>query len=101
MELAGNPRGVLRRGSPLSPLPGQRRLTRQIDDEDAALSGHIPHVQLAPTGLDAAAADREPESETGAIWASLHEGLEQLLCPLGRQSPALVLDLDQDALGCG
>src|SRR6202171_600794 len=70
---------------------------RQYDGENAALAGHVLHLAAAAVHADALAGDGQTEAEAGLVDSAPLEGTEPLLRLAGRQTTALVLDLDEDA----
>jgi hypothetical protein len=81
------------------PAPSPTVEPRQLDGEDAPLVRQIPHAERAAHGLDAPAADGEPETQAGPVDAPLLEGVKEILDLARREAAALVLDLDEDAIG--
>ena len=63
--------------------------------------GQVSRIDPAMVCFDAPSAEREAEAQACSIGAALLERTEELAGVLNRQASALVLDLDQDALGAG
>lgn len=68
---------------------------RDIDDEDAALAGHVADPDLAVVRPNGAAGDRQPQPQARAVAAAaVAKCLEQIVLA-GRDAAALVLGFDQ------
>jgi len=57
-------------------------------------------VDLSTAGLHALETDREPETKPAPISAASFKRFEHAFHRTGRQSSALVFDVDQNALPC-
>src|SRR5579864_6206843 len=75
------------------------RMSRQVDGEDASCAGDVPHTEYSRVRLDAEPRDRQPEAEARFIRTGLHERQKHAFDVAAWKTPAIVLDLDHDAIG--
>lgn len=71
----------------------------QVDREDASPVGEVPRIDPSIVRFRTPSAEGETKADTGAIRAALLERKKQLVDISARQTAALVLDLDEHALG--
>jgi hypothetical protein len=76
---------------------GSRR-ARQVDRENASGPREIADSQHAIVRFNAASADVESQPETRSILAALNERQQEIFGRPCGQSPAVILDLYQDAI---
>ena len=92
-----NESGCVRQLVALSTVGRHAEIPRHVDDEDTTLAGFVAQRERAAVRLDRHAADRKAQAQAAAICAPLLEGLENRV-GTGRESAALVLDFDRDAI---
>jgi hypothetical protein len=71
---------------------------RKVDGEDATGSGYVANAENSMICFDAAAANGQPQPETGPVLAALSEGLEHPLDAARRQATTMILDINQDPI---
>lgn len=76
-------------------------MSRQVDRENAARTRLGPHAEDTAIGVNAAAGDRQPQTDAAFVAADLTEGLKQLFSLPGSQSVAVVLHIDVDPVPLG
>ena len=78
---------------------GGGHFSRQIEDEDAAVTRKVANSERAAVGLCGFHADRKTEAHAAAVVSTLFEGPEQLFRFARRKAAALVSHLEQHAVG--
>ena len=73
----------------------------QVDGEHASSPRQVARIDPAIVRFSAPSAEGETKTHAGSIGAALLERKKQFVDIPTRQSAALVLDLDEDALGAG
>jgi hypothetical protein len=72
---------------------------RQIDGEDAPLTGHVGRIESPTVDFGTPSAEREPNAQPTPIGTPLLErGYELLLSTLSWKPAALIVDLDEDTI---
>src|SRR6476469_4776849 len=71
----------------------------QVDGEDTAMARTVAHAQATVVGFNAAPRNRQAETESALVRIALREWREQRFRVTGRQAAAVVLDVDEDAVG--
>ena len=92
-------RGVLGRASRLNDRDGGNWLPRQVDGEHASSTREVARIDPAIVRFSAPSAEGETKTHAGSIGAALLERAKELVDIPTRQTAALVLDLDEHALG--
>src|SRR5581483_1603039 len=72
---------------------------RKIDGENTPRARNVAHTESSGVRLDAAPTDCEPEAEPGFVRATLGKRQKHLVGSTWRQTAAMILDLDQNAIG--
>jgi hypothetical protein len=78
--------------------PYAQCVPRKVDGEDATGSGYVANAENSMICFDAAAANGQPQPETGPVLAALSEGLEHPLDAARRQATTMILDINQDPI---
>jgi hypothetical protein len=92
-------RTVLIGASGLNDCDGGNRQPRQVDGENAALTREVARINPAIVRFSAPSAEGETQTHAGSIGAALLERAKELVDIPTWQTAALVLDLDEHALG--
>jgi len=90
--------GQLRRAAP-DPRRGGARPPREVEREDAPLAGQVADADFSPVRPRRLEADRQAKTDAAAVPTALRVRSEQLLDLPGGQTSALILDVEQDAVG--
>jgi len=80
-------------------LTGRNRQPRQVDGENAPLTRKVARIDPAIVRFSAPSAEGETQTHAGSIGAALLERAKELVDIATWQAAALVLDLDEHALG--
>ena len=75
------------------------RLPRQVDREHTSSPGPVASVDPAVARFNRPSAEGETKTHPGSIGAALLKRSKELADIVARQAAALVLNLDEDALG--
>src|SRR4029079_13542782 len=78
---------------------GRNWLPRQVEDEHASSPRQVARIDPAIVRRGAPSAEGEAKTQAGSIGAALLERTKELVGIRTRQAAALVLDLDEHALG--
>jgi hypothetical protein len=95
----GSPGRVLVGASRLNKRHGGKWLPRQVDGEHASSPRQVARIDPAIVRFSAPSAEGEAKTYAGAIGAALLERAKELVGIPAWQAAALVLDLDEHALG--
>src|SRR6185312_12162102 len=73
-------------------------MPRKVDRENTSRARNVADSENAVVRLDGTPTDRESESEPGFVRPGLGKRQEHFICAAGRQTTAMILDIDQDAI---
>ena len=76
-------------------------MPRQVDGEHASLARKVARIDPTVIRFSAPSAEGETKTDAGSIGAALLERAKELVDVSTRQTAALILDLDEHALGAG